>query len=487
MNKIFCMMACFVCLSALLTACASNDVLPTTTILDNRSSSTPDSITVRGVVESVESRNIYSTLGFVVERVYAEVGDDVTEGQVLAVLDTEDLSLKIAQQKVELELVRQMMEIIPPQRQAELESIRQMSTLAPRRQQSELNLHRQNTANMLQQSQRMYNEATENLANNTNMHIISAEANLTVAELNLNSTRLNYNMARADYDTQSNPHVTAAESLVIGTRLALETITNDHYRLQRLYEAGGISRNDLNQIETALTHSTNAYSDALTNLQNAKETERRNLEQLEIALYAATATFRDAQSLLDTTKLAAVQELDMLRSHLTAAEIAANIEPMEIAANMSIMEITTNLTAMENAITLELKELAATSERLEIALQLMERQLADSIIIAPISGTVTAAIAREGSSGMGLMFVVADTENLRVITHFREYDIPLLYQGMAVTIVTDNSSHIGTIRRISPAAALHSHIVEFEVEIELPAQTGLLIGMNTRITPGGAE
>ena len=55
-----------------------------------------NSITVRGTVESVESRNVYSTSAFMVEHIYVEEGDFVTEGQILAELDTADLVLSIA-------------------------------------------------------------------------------------------------------------------------------------------------------------------------------------------------------------------------------------------------------------------------------------------------------------------------------------------------------------------------------------------------------
>jgi len=51
-----------------------------------------NAITVRGVIESVQSRNVYTTLGSLVERVYVEAGDSVTEGQILGRLDIDDLT-----------------------------------------------------------------------------------------------------------------------------------------------------------------------------------------------------------------------------------------------------------------------------------------------------------------------------------------------------------------------------------------------------------
>jgi multidrug resistance efflux pump len=156
---------------------------------------------------------------------------------------------------------------------------------------------------------------------------------------------------------------------------------------------------------------------------------------------------------------------------------------MEIAMNMANIEMASGLEAMQHAINLELAQLNATVEALEIALRLMERQLENATLTAPISGTVTAVFVTEGTMGMGLMFIVEDTENLRIMTAFREYEIDMIQAGMDVVIRTaGNAEYQGVIRRISPAANVLSHIVEFEVEVAITSEnTGLRIGMNTRI------
>ena len=485
-----------------LAGCSGNtsDAVPTIRHIDAAAAGVEtNGITVRGTVESVESRNVYTTLGFLVERVYVRVGDEVTAGQTLAALDTGDLELMIAQQRLELETARTMAEIIPPQRRAELASMRRIAELAPQQQNSELAVIRQTNENAILQSRRMYEEAAANLTNDTNMHIVQAEGFLsaaesavTAAELNLSAARRNYEVALADYRAGINPHLLGAESALNSARIHLATTESDHERFQRLYEAGGLSRNDLRQSETAVIHARNAYNDAATNIETAAEAERRGIElhrsaveQAELALYAATSAHRDAQTMLQTTRLATQQELDMLRSNLETVQVAANIEPMEIAMNLANLEITSGLEAMEHAINLELAQLNATVEALELALQLLERQLENSMITSPINGTVTAVIATEGAVGMGLMFIVEDTTNLRVMTSFREYEITKIDTGMAVVIHADAMGavgHEGVISRISPSANINSPIVEFEVEVAILSEnTGLRIGMNTRI------
>lgn len=59
-------------------------------------------ISLRGTVESVTSKNVYGQLPNRIDNVLVEVGDEVTAGQVLAIIDTRDIELSIAQQRASL-------------------------------------------------------------------------------------------------------------------------------------------------------------------------------------------------------------------------------------------------------------------------------------------------------------------------------------------------------------------------------------------------
>jgi HlyD family secretion protein len=108
-----------------------------------------------------------------------------------------------------------------------------------------------------------------------------------------------------------------------------------------------------------------------------------------------------------------------------------------------------------------------------------------SVIRSPMDGTVTAVVAREGSVGMGLLFVVEDTDNLRVMTSFRESDLSLVETGMGVTITSDatgSAEYAGVISRINPAAMAFAPVAEFEAEVLVTSEdTSLRIGVNARL------
>lgn len=142
-------------------------------------------------------------------------------------------------------------------------------------------------------------------------------------------------------------------------------------------------------------------------------------------------------------------------------------------------------------------QLAAESNRSqEIAIEKLQNTLDEATITAPVSGVVTAVYAKVGEPGNGLLFVIEDTESLKVTTYIKEYDIGNITEGMKVTIKSDATGDKeipGTITYIAPAAVKtdtgttkttdNNSTVEFEAEVQVDEQnSGLRIGMNTRLT-----
>ena len=399
---------------SLLGGCNSEpDNTPVTGNIPVQAAVTADSITVSGVVESVVSRNVYTTLGFMVDRVYVREGDRVTEGQPLAMLDTADLALTIASQRAAIDQARRT------------------------------------SQSSIQDVQRKLNEATANLANNTNIHVLSAEASLNAATINLEASQQSYDNALRDYALRINPQILSAKSLLETARLDMDAKERSHANSAMLYAAGALPQDELRQSEIALTHARNQYNDARISYENAVEFQQRSLEQLRTSLQSAIVAQQSAQEMLNASRIAAQQDIERLRGNLASTEAASNLEHMEIA------------------------------------LQQLKRHLEDSIITAPISGTVTAVVAREGAVGMGLMFVVEDTDNLRIITSFREYDLARIKTGMEVNITSDatgSTEYAGIITRINPSATPSAPVVEFEAEVAVTSvSTDLRIGMTTRL------
>jgi len=254
----------------------------------------PAEITVNGVVASTTSRNVYSSLGLSLERVYGEVGDVVTVGQVLAVLDIYNLELSIA---------------------------RQEALIAQAQRSSEVSLG---------DARRRLQEAEANLANNTNIQIVNAQSALNTATSALAAARLSYDVAQRDYEQGTTQHVINAQSVFHAAGIELASVEHDYSNLRVLYAGGIISSDEMRRTGTALIHARNHYEDSRTNYNSALQQQSRGLEHYRNALRSAEAAYNNATAMLNASRTNAHQDIERLRNQVANAEISANIEHMEI-------------------------------------------------------------------------------------------------------------------------------------------------------------
>ena len=119
-------------------------------------------------------------------------------------------------------------------------------------------------------------------------------------------------------------------------------------------------------------------------------------------------------------------------------------------------------------------------------------QRKDYTICAPIDGTITAINASENALPTGSLATISDTSNLKVKCNIAEYDIQSLALEMEATIKTDANEQVyqGKITHIAQTSnasnlptgnASTSSAVTFPIEISLPTDANLLIGMNAQV------
>lgn len=213
---------------------------------------------------------------------------------------------------------------------------------------------------------------------------------------------------------------------------------------------------------------------------------------------------RDARNGSTLTQLE--QGIDTARRSVDSAELQEDIaKAQQSAAQQSADTAKQQQAATENAIQQQLDTLkdnligsqisAQATQSQEIAIQSLQDTLADATITAPVSGVVTAVYAEVGEPGNGLLFVIEDTDALKITTNIREYDVGNIEVGMPVVIRSDATGDkeiSGTVTYIAPAAnktengntlTADDSTVEFEAEVQVnDADSGLRIGMNTRLT-----
>lgn len=255
-----------------------------------------------------------------------------------------------------------------------------------------------------------------------------------------------------------------------------------------------------NQAKTDLATITSSIYSQASAAQSGVASAQTGVASAEAQLDAA----RDARNGSTLTQLE--QGIDSARRSVDSAELQEDIaKAQQDAAEQSADTAKQQQAATENSIAQQIDTLkdnligsqiaAQSTKSQEIAIQSLQDTLADATITAPVSGVVTAVYAEEGQPGNGLLFVIEDTDALKITTNIREYDVGNIEVGMPVVIRSDATGDKeipGTVTYIAPAAnktengntlTADDSTVEFEAEVQVnDADSGLRIGMNTRLT-----
>ncbi len=406
-----------------------------------------NTVSVKGVVESVEETKVYSSSTFAVDSVFVEVGDKVNEGDILCQLDTETLKITIAQQT------------------------------------AALNAANASAQHQLEMSEENYEFALNQYANDLNAQILSANSAAKQAEIAWESAVDTYNSAKDAYNqikdsvaSLQSQLAQAQEQVKQYTQLS-DTLTTEIDNLGKELDALDPSAPDYDdkkaELEKQITDKTTQLEAAWDKLASAQT----SVTETQAALNTAQSGYAEAESLYNSTS----KQVESTRVAYDAA-----VEQKDAAQAAAKKELQT----YENAI--ETSKLAANTESQRYELQKLQKQLNDATITAPISGTVTAVYATEGATGSGLLFVIEDTEHLKIATKIKEYDVHSVTPGMKAVIKSDatgDDEYEGTVDTIAPVAVkgasgdtVESTNVEFETEVLVDStDTGLLIGMNARI------
>lgn len=259
--------------------------------------------------------------------------------------------------------------------------------------------------------------------------------------------------------------------------------------------------------ETAWSQAQADYQNQLASIESSASAAYSGVASAQTGVASAEAQLdaaRDARNGSTLTQLE--QGIASANRSVDSAELQEDIaKAQQDAAEQSADTAKQQQAATENAIQQQLDTLkdnligsqisAQATQSQEIAIQSLQKNLDDATITAPVSGVVTAVYAEVGEPGNGLLFVIEDTDALKITTNIREYDVGNIEVGMPVVIRSDATGDkeiSGTVTYIAPAAnktengntlTADDSTVEFEAEVQVnDADSGLRIGMNTRLT-----
>lgn len=251
-----------------------------------------------------------------------------------------------------------------------------------------------------------------------------------------------------------------------------------------------------------------SYQEAMSAIASTSATAQSGVMSAQGGVSAAEAQVDAARDARNGATLAQIEQgIDTARRGVESAEVQKDVaKAQKKAAEQAAEQAKQQQEAAKASIEQQIDSLkdtlvgsqisAQSTQSQEIAIQKLQNTLDEATITAPVSGVVTAVYAKVGEPGNGLLFVVEDTESLKVKTKIKEYDIAHVQVGMPVIIKSDATGDReipGVITEIAPAAiktdsgsiqsASSNSAVEFEAEVQVNEKnSGLRIGMNTRMT-----
>ena len=308
-----------------------------------------------------------------------------------------------------------------------------------------------------------------------NQAVSAGSENIEQAEDEMNKAKAAFNAAQIKYDQikeAREPEQAKYEAAQAAYKEAEAAYTS----------ASATAQTVANSAQSGVASAQTGVASAEAQLDAARDARNGStLTQLEQGIASANRSVDSAE----------LQE-DIAKAQQDAAQQSADTAKQQQAATENAIQQQLD-TLKDNLIGSQISAQATQSQ--EIAIQSLQKNLDDATITAPVSGVVTAVYAEEGQPGNGLLFVIEDTDALKITTNIREYDVGNIEVGMPVVIRSDATGDkeiSGTVTYIAPAAnktengntlTADDSTVEFEAEVQVnDADSGLRIGMNTRLT-----
>lgn len=381
-----------------------NDMMSETAVAEKRDIVSVVSAT--GKITSVKSKDLTSTVtGAKIKEVLVNVGDSVKEGDILVVLDSENIEKNLSNAE---------------------------SSLATAKQSSNLSIN---------SAQRMYNEQ----ATSNNSTITNANEKITDLEKQISDEKESKKFyeklydsavetrekAQAMYNAQYGP-ISEAERKVAEAKANLKALEN--ISANDLPYSGNLAE-DISSGEGAL-----AAAIALNAEANQNATELTNLAA---AVEAAKAA--------ESAQLAQYNASD---AKITQLEDA--LETAKKTYDDTVRQTDSALAARQDSLTSAKLQSQNSTQSIETQIDTLNDQLEACVITAPFDGIVTVLPAEVGNLNAGTsLATIEDTSSYEITSEIDEYDIGKVKVGQRVVIKTNGTGDEelnGTVVSVAPRA-----------------------------------
>ena len=395
------------------------------------------SITLNGTIASMEKATLTSELtDTYIKQLTVKVGDHVTKGQVLAVLDTTSLEKQLKAAKMALENSK---------------SKGEMSIVAANRSLDNAEQSMQSQAS--QGAQELQN--TTDKMNQNNVDLQNAQLDIASYVTKEAELQAEIDKAKDMYDSEQ------------------RVLRQKERKLARKQNGEDDGDESSSRLQLDITDLTNAQSDRQNHISDLKE----KLSDIQGKRKEAESTLKTAQDNVKNYQLEISKSQNTINDQNRSNQKSVNDSKSDV--------VTAKLDA-ENSI------LSAQND-----VEKLQDQIKKATIVAPFDGIVTSVEVKEGDNYKGdVIAVVQDTSGFKVAAAVDQYDVSDVSKDMNAVVTTKTTGDKemqGTLTFVSPVPAMETSTVDnkttttnsgtYPVEVTLKDPSDRLrIGMAAKLT-----
>lgn len=382
-----------------------NDMMSETAVAEKRDIVSVVSAT--GKITSVKSKDLTSTVtGAKIKEVLVNVGDSVKEGDILVVLDSENIEKNLSNAE---------------------------SNLATAKQSSNLSIN---------SAQRMYNEQ----ATSNNSTITNANEKITDLEKQISDEKESKKFYEKLYDSavENREAAQKAENTVVSLLNGVKAAENAVAVAEAAFNE--VSGNDGSPEYIAAEENLNNANDTLHEAQDAVKNANVKATDL-VGLSAAVEAAKAAES-------AQLAQYNASDAKITQLEDA--LETAKKTYDDTVRQTDSALAARQDSLTSAKLQSQNSTQSIETQIDTLNDQLEACVITAPFDGIVTLLPAEVGNLNAGTsLATVEDTSSYEITSEIDEYDIGKVKVGQRVVIKTNGTGDEelnGTVVSVAPRA-----------------------------------
>lgn len=436
-------------------------------------------ISTTGKVESIESRDITSTLtGYDIDQVYVKVGDLVNEGDLLLSFDTTDILEDISDVYTDISNTNRQNQIAVEQAQRSYDA----AQISNEEQAVSMN-------DTVADAKKKLDEALEDKLAYEKQRMAD-EAYVTAALQAWNEVKSDYETMKLEYEnltaavTKTQTDLADAKSVLNMAQMDLEDFKRDHE--DDFDEATGKLLDEASRAAVRQTEKVEDAQESVNYFQTEYEKASMKLNEIKDEYADATVIYNQLQADYEAAVnawTATEKQLDSQRDLIETLEDTYK----DTLDNQVTQERNNANSLLTSGDQIELQRLSGTSsvKALQDKLSAYQKNLKKTEVRAPFSGTITEVKVDPGDTyGGGILVVLQDCSEFIVATEVDEYDIGMIKNGMRAVIKTDatrDEELEGKVSFIAPIPTQGSSSITYRVEIALDKQEERLrLGMTAK-------